>query len=192
MKRSLYIFLAALILAIAALLLQRTTDRSEQAQQRLLAFSESFTELSDLNEQSLNDAIELLSSIDESEWAKAQNWCWEKDRCAILLYENGNLKAWNTSAVPVRFHMDQRSRVLEGAVRLKNGLYLAKTEDLDEDRSVVCLTLIRNEYPIRNQFLTDNWHPKLDGTRGLKLYLFDFSQYGKCPKESNCSLVNCN
>ena len=147
MKRALYIFLAALIVAIAALLLQRPADKTQQAEQRIEGFSKDFKKLDELNSQALHDAVEELSESDGSAWARDQKPLWEKQFTAVLVYENGQLSAWNTSDVPVRFHLDDRSKIMNGAIRLKNGLYLARTETLDDDRSVVCLTLIRNEYP---------------------------------------------
>lgn len=163
------------MVAIAALFLQRPSDTQDQAAQRIESFSQSFQTLNALNQRVLDEVRsgDLSSSLTDhvAEWEKF----WDEDQCAILIYENGQLIAWNTSAVPVRFHLDDRSQQMNGVIRLKNGLYLAKNESLEGARTLVCLTTIRNEYPIHNRYLSDNWHPILKQTTGLNPYLFEQS-----------------
>ncbi|MFT4524670.1 MAG: two-component system nitrogen regulation sensor histidine kinase NtrY [Bacteroidia bacterium] len=181
LKRALYIFLAALMVAIAALFLQRPSDSQEQASNRIEAFSESFQKLNALNQQVLEEVkSEDFSSSLTNHVTHWENY-WSEDLSAILVYEKGQLIAWNTSAVPVRFHLDDRSKRMDGAIRLKNGLYLAKTEILEDGKSLVCLTTIRNEYPIHNRYLSDNWHPILKKTANLNPYLFEHA--GSSPIE---------
>ncbi len=85
LKRALYIFLAALMVAIAALFLQRPSDSREQAIYRIEAFSQSFQKLNALNQQILEEvkSEDLSNSLTDhiNHWEKH----WDEDLCAILI-----------------------------------------------------------------------------------------------------------
>lgn len=174
LKKALYYIIAALLLSVLAILLNAPAQDDADLKVRVAQFDEHYRALVDFNEQiALDQASELQEDRSSAERLRRSGNVWKNDRTALFLYENGKLISWNTSDVPLPFQIDERKPKFQGTIRQANGIYLATTAPLDSVQELVCLTLVRAEYPISNQYLSNEWNPALEGTRGLEPFLYN-------------------
>lgn len=174
LKKALYYIIAALVLSVLAILLNAPAQDDGDLKDRVAHFDEHYQALIEFNKQiALDQAAELQKDRSAADNIRRSGKVWKNHQTALFLYDNGKLIGWNTSDVPLPFQIDERKPKFQGTIRQANGIYLATTAPLDSVQELVCLTLVRAEYPISNKYLSNEWNPALEGTRGLEPFLFN-------------------
>ena len=87
----------------------------------------------------------------------------------ILIYQNHDLKFWNSNAVPLQINEilpeDEKKVINPG-----NGWFVLKSHETEDSLTLLGLILIKHDYVIDNQFLINDFHPdfKLFPEAGLE------------------------
>lgn len=94
----------------------------------------------------------------------------QKQGIILLIYENEELKFWSDNSVPIINKITPRRNYELPLQKLSNGWYLSKTLK-DENRTIVGLLLLKNEYPFENKYLTNNFNSCFNVSKGIEISL---------------------
>ncbi len=91
----------------------------------------------------------------------------KKDGYSIFIYDKDTLRFWSENTVEVSNNFSL-SELEQKIVNLNNGWYLVSTKKI-EDKVVVGLVLIKHQYPYKNKFLANDFHPDFELSSSIKI-----------------------
>jgi len=81
-----------------------------------------------------------------------------EDNKSLFVFKNGIAEFWTTAhSLPDSLQLASMSN--KGVLKLRNGWYRYFRKQVDEERTIVGLYLLRHDYLNRNKFLSDAFHP---------------------------------
>ncbi|MBI1287668.1 MAG: HAMP domain-containing protein [Flavobacteriales bacterium] len=101
---------------------------------------------------------------------------WQKHGIGLVIYDNGVATEWTTNAVPFPLSFEERTKPIDGLIKLKSAWYLCRKLE-ENGQLLVGYALVETEYGFENRYIQNQWNPDMPNADGFSITQIDHNTY---------------